>query len=240
MKLATTISCLGALALLWQNASANTPLYSETFDSAAAIADWTGQPTWSETLGAPGGAVIVANNIQPTNKNFTVEIPLNLEKDSDITITFDAIKLADVGGVFHFYAEPEGFPQFFINFNVEVLLNSSTYTPISFVAEKVPASATTLSLRFEMITGAVQGAEISVGIDNLIVVGPRIDPEGTWKGYDLMDGFWVDNVGQLGLIYVAHDPWLYSAALEQWVYLPEDSVPGIDTIWFSMPASPVD
>ncbi|MCC5806469.1 MAG: hypothetical protein JJU00_09100 [Opitutales bacterium] len=225
----------GAFALAALTAAATgTPIYEESFDTADAIADWTGEPQWSATDGNPGGAVIVANNVQPTNKNFTVRLPLDFEDDSDITVTFDALILTDIAGVFHFYIEPEGFPQFFINFNVEALINSTSHTSLTFVAKDVPAEATYVDLRFEMITGAVLGADISVAIDNLKVAGPHVDPEGTWKGYTLVDEHWVDMAGQLGWVYVTHDPWLYSSALEQWVYLPPGTFPGVSAIWFFM------
>jgi hypothetical protein len=223
------------MALASLNLNANTPLYSESFDTAESIADWVGEPGWDGTVGNPGGAVIVSNSVEHSNKNYTVEIPLELTEDSDITITFDALTLENIAGVFHFYAEPEGFPQYFIQFNVEAMINASTYTPLTFVAEDVPASATYLTLRFEMITGAVIGAVVSVAIDNIVVTGPYVDPEGTWKGYTLEDGFWANNVGQLGMLYVEHDPWLFSSALNQWVYLPEGSKPGISSVWISVP-----
>ena len=179
---------------------------------------------------------MVSNNIQPTNKNFTIDIPLELEEKSDLKVNFDARSLVNTAGVFHFNAEPEGFPLFFINFNVEALLNmnNSTHTALEFVVPDVPASATFITLRFEMITGAVIGAEVSVAVDNLIVTGPAIDPEGTWKGYTLVDGFWAENVGQLGWINVEFDPWLWSTYLGEWVYMPEDSVPGTEGVWFYM------
>lgn len=232
MKLPSLSAC--ALALIVLNASANTPLYDETFDTADSIADWTGAPAWNATAGNPGGAVVVSNNIQPTNKNYTVRIPLDLENDSDITVTFDARSIVNVAGVFHFYIEPEGLPQFFINFNVEAMINGTTFTSLKFVAKDVPPEATYVDLRFEMITGAVIGADISVAIDNLLVEGPFVDPEGTWKGYPLVNDHWVDMAGQLGWVYVTADPWLYSAALQQWVYLPPGSIPGTSAIWFLM------
>jgi hypothetical protein len=215
-------------------ALAGTPIFSESFDTADSINAWVGGPAWNGTAGNPGGAVVVSNNIQPTNKNFTIDIPLEFEEKTDLTINFDAISLANFAGVFHFYAEPEGFPQFFINFNVEALINDSSHTALEFVVADVPASASYLTLRFEMITGAVIEAEVSIAVDNLIVSGPTIDPEGTWKGYELVDGFWAENVGQLGWINVEFDPWLWSDYLGEWVYMPEDSVPGTEGVWFYM------
>jgi hypothetical protein len=226
-----------AVALLSVGAQANTPIYSESFDTADSINVWVGGPTWNGTAGNPGGAVVVSNNVQPTNKNYTIEIPLALEETSDLTIKFDAISLINLAGVFHFYAEPEGLPQFFLNFNVEALINDSTHTALEFVVPDVPASASYITLRFEMITGAVQEANVSVAVDNLVVTGPFVDPPGTWKGYTLVDEFWAENVGQLGWINVEFDPWLWSTYLGEWVYMPEGSVPGTEGVWFYMAPS---
>ena len=237
MKPYKTLLLSSALLLLSLNSATSAPLYVESFDTAESLTSWVGGPSWSGTDGNPGGAVIVSNNVQPTNKNFTIEVPLELTEKSDLTVNFDALSLVNVAGVFHFYAEPEGFPQYFINFNVEASLNDSTFTPFEFLVEDVPASATFITLRFEMITGAVQGADVRVAVDNLTVTGPTIDPEGTWKGYTLIDGFWADNVGQLGMINVENDPWLWSNYLGEWVYLPDGSEPGTSGVWFYMAPS---
>ncbi|HKJ91309.1 MAG TPA: hypothetical protein VJ960_09280 [Oceanipulchritudo sp.] len=212
-------------------------VYSEEFNTAESASNWTGEPTWNESTGNPEGSLIVSNNIQPTNRNFTVEIPLELPEDTNLTVSFDALSLKNFAGVFHFYAEPEGFPQYYINFNVETLINATTWSPLEFKVEDVPADASFLILRFEIITGAVQEADIAVAIDNLTVTGPTIDPEGTWKGLSLVDGFWVQNVGQMGWIHVEFEPWIWSASLDEWVFLPEGSEPGVSGIWYYMPPS---
>lgn len=224
---------MAAFAVSLQSHAA--PLLSESFETAESISTWLGEPSWTESGGNPGGAVVVSNNVQPTNKNFTVDIPLDLTEATDFTITFDALSLRNLAGVFHFYAEPEGFPQYFINFNVEVLINDQTWTPLEFVVEDVPASATFMTLRFEMITGAVIDADVAIAIDNLTVTGPDVDPEGTWKGYPLVDGFWVQNSGQLGWVNVQYDPWLYSASLDGWIYLPEEAALGEIGAWVFIP-----
>ena len=230
----TLMICLPAV-FLSLSAPANTPLFLEDFETASSIDNWAGAPGWSGTVGNPGGAVVVSNNIQPTNKNFTVDVPLELTEDTDLTISFEALSLKNFAGVFHFYAEPEGFPQFFISFNVEAAINNTTYTPLSFKVPGIPASASFVTLRFEMITGAVINAEVSVAIDNLAVTGPVVDPEGTWKGYPLVDGFWAENIGQLGWLYVEYDPWIYSTSLKIWLYLPKESALGRSGVWVYLP-----
>lgn len=232
----TILLFLLAVTLTLQTASA-TPLFSESFDTADSINTWTGEPEWDATSGNPGGAVLVSNNNPPGNKDYTVEFPLELAETSDVTVTFDAISVANFAGVFHFYAELELRDQFFINFNVEALINSSGFTPLTFIVPDVPATATAMTLRFEMVTGAESAANITVAIDNIEVSGPAIDPPGTWNGYDLVDTFWVDNVGQLGWINIEFDPWLWSDNLGEWVYLPEDSEPGTSGVWYYMPPS---
>ncbi len=227
-----------SLALLLSlSASANSLIFSESFDTADSISSWGGSPVWNETNGNPGGAVVVTNNTPPGNKNFTVDIPLELAEDSDLTVSFDALSLANFAGVFHFYVEPEGFPQFFLNYNNEVSINPTTYTQLSFTVENVPSTSSYLTLRFEMVTGAEPSAIVSVAIDNISVEGPSVDPVGTWKGYTLVDGFWAENVGQLGWINVQLDPWLWSSYLGEWIYLPEGSVPGTEGVWFYMAPS---
>lgn len=225
-----------ALSLPLSSLTAET-VYSEGFNTAESTINWTGEPTWSESTGNPEGSLIVSNNIQPTNRNYTVDIPLELTEDTDLTVTFDALSLKNFAGVFHFYAEPEGFPQYFIKFNVETLINASNWTTLEFKVEDVSAGASFLTLRFEMITGAVQDADVSIAIDNITVTGPAVDPEGTWKGLTLVDGFWVQNRGQMGWIHVESEPWIWSASLEEWVFLPEDSEPGVSGIWYYMPPS---
>ncbi|MFO7726383.1 MAG: hypothetical protein R6V45_12625 [Oceanipulchritudo sp.] len=224
-------------AFLSLNALEAETIYSQTFDTADTLSNWTGDPVWSESGGNPGGAVIVSNDIQPTNRNFTLDIPLELIEDTDLTVAFDALNLRNFAGVFHFYAEPEDLPQFFKKFNVEALINDTTAVPLEFQVEKVPAGSRFLTLRFEMITGAVQDADIAVAIDNVTVTGPPVDPEGTWKGFSLVDGFWVRNAGQMGWINVEFEPWIWSASLDEWVFLPEDSSPGESGIWYYMPPS---
>lgn len=212
-------------------------IYFEEFNTEEALSNWEGGPTWSDSVGNPEGALVVSNNIQPTNKNYTVTVPLELTEDSDLTLTFDALSLKNFAGVFHFYAEPEGLPQYFKNFNVEAIINAATWTPLEFKVEDVPASASFLTLRFEIITGAVQDADVSIAIDNIAVTGPAVDPEGTWKGLTLVDGFWVQNVGQMGWIHVEFEPWIWSSSLDEWVFLPEDSEPGVSGVWYYMPPS---
>lgn len=216
------------------NATVAAPFFSETFDSADSIGTWTGGPVWSSTAGNPGGAVLVSNNTPPGNKDYTVEFPIALVAPSDVTVTFDAISVENFAGVFHFYAELEFRDQYFIQFNIEAMINASSHTPLSFVVPDVPATATSMTLRFEMVTGAEASAKVTVAIDNIQVTGPQVDPEGTWKGYDLVDNGWVHNVGQLGWINVEFDPWLWSDNLGEWVYLPEDAEPGTSGVWYYM------
>ena len=213
------------------------PFFSETFDTADSISSWTGEPEWNATAGNPGGAVLVSNNTPPGNVNYSVTFPIELAETSDVTVTFDAISVANFAGVFHFYAELVPFDQFFIKFNNEADINDATYAPLTFVVPSVPATATSMTLRFEMVTGAEASANVTVAIDNIEVNRPAVDPPGTWKGYTLVDEFWADNVGQLGWVNVENDPWLWADSLNAWIYLPEGSVPGTSGIWTYLPPS---
>jgi hypothetical protein len=229
------LTCSAILVCL--NAAVAATLFTETFDTADSITEWVGEPTWDATAGNPGGAVLVFNNTPPGNVNYTVTFPIALAETSNMTVTLDAISVANFAGVFHFYAELNPFDQYFIKFNNEASINDSSYATLEFIVPNVPASTTSMTLRFEMVTGAEAAAKVTVAIDNIEVTGPQIDPPGTWNGYDLVDDAWVDNVGQLGWINVLNDPWLWSDNLGEWVYLPEDSEPGTAGVWFYMPPS---
>jgi hypothetical protein len=237
MKPINLLILTGAPFLALLNSLTAAPLFTETFDTAASIETWAGEPVWDATAGNPGGAVLVANNTPPGNVNYSVTFPIALSGTSDVTVTFDAISVANFAGVFHFYVELNPFDQFFIKFNNEASINDSSYTPLTFIVPDVPGSTASMTLRFEMVTGAESSANVTVAIDNIEVTGPQVDPPGTWKGYDLVDDAWVDNVGQLGWINVVNDPWLWSDNLGEWVYLPEDSEPGTAGVWYYMPPS---
>ena len=42
-----------------------------------------------------------------------------------------------------------------------------------------------------------------------------------WQGFPVVDGGWADTgLGNLGWLYVEFDPWIYSASLNGWFYIP--------------------
>lgn len=45
-----------------------------------------------------------------------------------------------------------------------------------------------------------------------------------WNGFAVSFDGWVDTGSWMGQLNVAHDPWVYSTRLNNWLYMPEDSV----------------
>lgn len=44
----------------------------------------------------------------------------------------------------------------------------------------------------------------------------------TWHGYDVVEGGWADTMGWLGWVNVTDDPWVISAPLDKYIYIPTD------------------
>ncbi len=123
-----------------------------------------------------------------------------------------------------FRAVPENNPQFFINFNNEVDINDLSFTELTFNVDDVPASSSFITLRFEMITGAVEEADVSVAIDNILVTGPSLPVEGEWEGYVVDNNGWVDTGAHLGFINVNFEPWFYSLKLDRFFFVADSSL----------------
>ncbi|KAF0095488.1 MAG: putative unsaturated glucuronyl hydrolase [Puniceicoccaceae bacterium 5H] len=45
----------------------------------------------------------------------------------------------------------------------------------------------------------------------------------TWRGYNVGGNFWAMTGDFLGPLYILQDPWVYSADMQHWIYLPEDA-----------------
>lgn len=209
--------------------SAQTTIYEEDFSDVSSVDDWREVPTWSATEGNPDGSVIVSNNNPPGNQNYTIDIPLALVEDSDLVVSFDAKSIENFAGVFHFYAEPENNPQFFIKFNNEADITES-FSELTFNVDNVPASASFITLRFEMVTGAEAAATVSVAIDNLLVTGPSLPVEGEWEGYPVDENGWVDTGDHLGFINVVNEPWYFSFLLDRFFYVADPALIGANAV----------
>lgn len=77
-------------------------------------------------------------------------------------------------------------------------------------------------------TGGVGGRQ-GIGFTDIVVtvaeadeVTDPVDPT-EWAGYEIEDG-WVDTEDFLGLLYVVHSPWIFSAESQSWVFIPEEAV----------------
>ncbi len=53
--------------------------------------------------------------------------------------------------------------------------------------------------------------------------GDPVEPT-EWHGYEIDAGGWVDTGDWMGVLFVTHDPWVYSYDLAKWLYIPESSV----------------
>jgi hypothetical protein len=75
---------------------------------------------------------------------------------------------------------------------------------------------------------------ISSNVDWTVRGSGQTEEPDSWHGYALDATGWVNTGAWLGPVYVANDPWVYSADLQQWLLLP----PTIDTssgAWLFVP-----
>ena len=42
----------------------------------------------------------------------------------------------------------------------------------------------------------------------------------TFQGYDIVEGNWIDTGSYMGWLWIEFAPWIYSASLDSWIYLP--------------------
>lgn len=183
MKLYKSLSLAAALLAAVSVASANVVFYSQTFDDAASIAPWNpganstaSDKAWLETGGNPGGAMqISGNNPGPGGAAyiFNLSQPTDFQGFTDITFTFDAmITQPLVGAAIHVElnqmgpagaANPNNF------FDIQGLLNDTSFTTLSFEIANVPANADTLFIGFNLAAGAFAGAGGAFAIDNISI-----------------------------------------------------------------------
>jgi hypothetical protein len=62
------------------------------------------------------------------------------------------------------------------------------------------------------------------------LTAPPIEGGATWAGYSVSPEGWVDTGDWMGMLYVNNPPFVYSASLDSYIYLPEDLV-GMSGAW---------
>jgi hypothetical protein len=98
---------------------------------------------------------------------------------------------------------------------------------ITFPDLAVDDSLQVIQLGFE-ITGEFNLGDSALDAGTITFSGIEGYVEGTggatWAGYDVDELGWADTTPWLGFVNVVGDPWIWSASLNNWMYLPEDSV----------------
>ncbi|MEX0331866.1 MAG: hypothetical protein AB3N64_10625 [Puniceicoccaceae bacterium] len=61
-----------------------------------------------------------------------------------------------------------------------------------------------------------------VAIEEISLSGPVASV--TWAGYDVDDLGWANTTPWLGFVNVLADPWIWSASINNWMYMPEEGV----------------
>lgn len=111
---------------------------------------------------------------------------------------------------------------------------TDTYVPFRLKpdGDSDPAAAALDTFAFTTTTGTLANP---AGIDPVYVDDIYIDLSGknvtdptgasttTWAGFEVQDGY-VSTGDFMGWLFVSRDPWVFSTALNKWIYLPEDYV----------------
>lgn len=75
------------------------------------------------------------------------------------------------------------------------------------------------------LTTSTTAASDFLDISEIRLTGPEVSVEpATWAGYEVDENGWADTSGFMSWINVFHAPWVWSTALDRWLYMPEESV----------------